>query len=824
MITEQALYVDVILPLPLPQLFTYSVPENLKELTITGKRVVIQFGGKKVYTAIIASIHNKKPEHYQTKDIISVLDDQPIVNELQFQFWNWISQYYQCAPGEVMKAALPSGLKLESETKILFNSEFKADGFLSEKEELVMNILSTKNIITINELSSIIEQKQTLPIIKSLLDKKAIFIEERLKDNYKPKTEIFVEITAEYNNENSLNQLLNKLSKAKAQHNLVVSYLMISKLFSASEQLRISKKELLEKSETNSVILSSLIKKNVFTAIEVEVGRLNTSNIAISDSNQLNEYQQKTHKEINAIFETKDVVLLHGVTSSGKTEIYIQLITECIAKGKQALYLLPEIALTTQIINRLTDVFGNKVGVYHSKFSDSERVEIYNNIGQDANNYQVILGVRSSVFLPFNNLGLIIIDEEHENTYKQYDPAPRYNARDAAIVLAKLHGAKTLLGTATPSIESYYNASHGKYGLVELFNRYQDIKMPEIITVNTRDARRRKLMRSLFSDVLVNHIEEALAKKEQVILFQNRRGFSPFLECEACGWIPKCNHCDVSMTYHKHINQLVCHYCGFSYSVPSHCKACGSQAIQTKGFGTEKIEDEIAILFPDAKIARMDLDTTRTKKSYLQIISDFETKQVDILIGTQMISKGLDFDNVSIVGIMNAENMLNFPDFRAFERSFQLMTQVSGRAGRKNKQGKVIIQTSDPDHPVIKNIIENDYLSLYNTQLQERKKFKYPPFYRLIEITLKHKHPDILKNISLSLAKELRAIFGDNVLGPEPPIVSRIQNWHLMEFIIKIEREKSFAVAKQYIHQAVEKTCVKLDLKNLQVVIDVDPM
>ncbi|RLD59442.1 MAG: primosomal protein N' [Bacteroidetes bacterium] len=822
--SDKSFFADVILPIPIPQLFTYHIPQDLIDKIKPGKRVVVQFGNRKIYSALVKNIHNNKPTSYKTKDIVSVLDNEAIINDTQFKFWQWISEYYMCSLGEVYKAALPSGLKLESETKILPNINFSDFSNFSDNEELIFNALANKNVLTIKETNALTDRKNSLPIIKSLLDKKAIFVEEKLKDTYKPKIEKYVSINPEITNE-ELNNVFDKLSKAQKQLELLMAYIKLSNFFQKDALAEVKKTDLLKISNAAQQTYSSLIKKNIFSEHEKEISRIIKGENGTSEKNTLNTHQQKALKEIKENFKTKDVVLLQGVTSSGKTEIYIHLINETITAGRQVLYLLPEIALTTQIINRLKKVFGEKIGVYHSKFNDYERVEIWNNIvNKDSEKkYDVILGVRSSVFLPFSNLGLIIIDEEHENTYKQFDPAPRYNARDAAIVLAKLHGAKTLLGTATPSIETFYNTKNNKFALVELKHRYKDIEMPEIIVADIHRATLKKQMNSMFTPTLLENIQLALDNKEQIILFQNRRGFSPYLQCETCGWIPHCKNCDVSLTYHKHSNNLVCHYCGYTTKITNTCEACGSSTMQTKGFGTEKIEDEMSIFFPDAKIARMDLDTTRSKNAYQKIIQNFENHNIDILIGTQMISKGLDFDNVSVVGILNADNMLYYPDFRAFERSYQLMSQVSGRAGRKNKRGRVIIQTTNPKHKIINNVIDSDYEGMFKSELIDRKQFRYPPYTRIIKITLKHKNIDTLNKASQKFATELKRIFRNRIIGPQSPIINKIQLFYLKTILIKIEKTKSISQTKQIISKSADQINTLDNYNSLHIVIDVDP-
>jgi primosomal protein N' (replication factor Y) len=819
-------FVDVILPLPLKQLFTYSVSDELYEKVEVGKRVIVQFGARKIYTAIVHSIHKNTPKEYKTKDIVSVLDETPIVNKTQIELWEWIANYYLCSVGEVFKAALPSGLKLESETKVIYNPEFIEQTKFTPTETLILDFLASKNIASINEISSALNRKDSLPIIKSLLEKKSVILEEKIRDNYKPKTEAYIKIADSISTESQLNEIFDSISKAPKQLHVLMTYIKLSGSFMKQNTVEIKKKLLIEDSKSTSAIIKSLTEKNILCEYDKTVSRLSESKSEQTEIKSLSEAQQTAHDEIQQQFTEKDVVLLHGVTSSGKTEIYIHLIKEQIDKGKQVLYLLPEIALTTQIINRLKAVFGNRVGIYHSKFSDSERVEAYQNIlnPDKEKNYDIILGVRSSLFLPFSKLGLIIVDEEHENTYKQYDPAPRYNARDCSVVLAQMHKAKVLLGTATPSIESYFNAKANKYGLVRLNTRFQNILLPENHLVDILRAKKRKEMKSLFTPDLLDSIKDSLALGEQVILFQNRRGFAPYLECDMCGWIPQCTNCDVSLTYHKHKNELVCHYCGYTIRSPKTCKACGNTAVQTRGFGTEKIEDEIRIFFPEAKVARMDFDSTRKKNAYQNIIGDFETGKIDILIGTQMVSKGLDFDNVSLVGILNADNMLNYPDFRAFERSYQLIAQVSGRAGRKNKQGKVIIQTSNPTHPILQYVLENKYEEMYKSQLLERKNFNYPPFYRLINISIRHKKLEITNAASHLLGVNLRKIFGKRILGPEPPIISRVQNNYIQNILIKVERERSFQKAKQLLDEQIVNVVTMDDFKTVRFTVDVDPV
>jgi len=832
-VERTTLFVDVILPLPIPGMFTYRVPFDLNHLAEPGKRVVVQFGRKKIYTALIYNIHEQPPRDYHAKYIISILDPKPIVNTIQFKFWNWISSYYMCYTGEVMNVSLPSGLKLESESKVVLHPEFNRDySNLNEKEYLIAEALDIQKELTVTEVSKIVDQLKVIPLLKNLIEKKVAQIKEELIEQYKPRIETFVRLNDLYKDEKQLNIVFDELSKrAHKQLELLLSYIQLSK-FGKKEEVIVSRPELINKAGASYAQLNSLIKKGIFETFEKAIPRLQEFDSYLNvDSIVLSENQEKALTSIQEDFETGEIGLLHGVTSSGKTEIYIKLISEYIEKGKQVLYLLPEIALTTQIINRLRKYFGNRIGVYHSRYNELERVEIWNKVLSQKKDlfkkdtdYQIILGARSALFLPYRDLGLIIVDEEYDTSYKQFDPAPRYNARDSAIYLARLHHAKTLLGSATPSLESYYNALGGKYGLIELTERYGGLKLPEIAVVDLKIATRHKKMKSIFSDVLLAEIKQALDKKEQVILFQNRRGFSLRLECDSCSWMPQCNNCDVTLIYHKFQNKLRCHYCGYATDVPHRCPECKSTHLTMKGFGTEKVEEELAVFFPDTRIVRMDMDTTRTKNAYQNIINDFENRKISILVGTQMVTKGLDFENVSVVSILNADNMINFPDFRSYERSFQLMAQVSGRAGRKFRRGKVIIQTYNPQHPVIKQVIENDYNGMFNSQLVDRRKFRYPPVYRLIRITLKHKETKSLNKASQVFADQLKSKLGKRIIGPEYPIVPRIKNLYLKQILIKIEREVSVAAIKTEILMQKEIFQKKGEFRSVRLIIDVDPM
>ena len=816
-------YVDVIVPLPIASQYTYSLPAELEDGVQEGCRVVVSFGRKKFYTAIVTKVHYAAPEGYETKDIEEVLDETPVLLERQFQFWEWLASYYLCTLGDVYKAAMPSGMKLESETVVVYNDEFEASCPLGDSEQRLLDILSTDKEQCVNQLQRAMGVKNILPIVKRLLDKEAIFVKEDLKRNYKPRKEARVRLANRELDEPGMMTLFDELSRAKKQLAVLMKYVELSGWAGRGEYLKeVTKKTLLEKAGATTTIFNGLVDKGIFEIYYQEIGRLDKSEVVTQEINALNTPQQEAFRGIMDHFREKNVCLLHGVTSSGKTEVYIHLIQEALKAGKQVLYLLPEIALTTQITERLKRVFGKRLGVYHSKFPDAERVEIWKKqLGEEE--YDVILGVRSSIFLPFKRLGLVIVDEEHENTYKQQDPAPRYHARSSAIMLASMYGAKVLLGTATPSVESYFNATTGKYGLVELKERYQDIQLPHIEKVDIKELAHRKRMQGPFSPMLVKETHDALERKEQVILFQNRRGFAPMMECRTCGWVPKCKNCDVSLTYHKGLNQLTCHYCGCTYQVPRSCPACGGVELMNRGFDTERIEDDIKLIFPEARVARMDLDTTRTRSAYERIIADFEQGKTDILIGTQMVSKGLDFQHVSVVGILNADTMLNYPDFRSYERAFQLMAQVAGRAGRKNKRGLVILQTNSPDLPVIQQVMRNDYEQLYYDQLAERQMFRYPPYYRLIYVYLKHRKESVLDMAADAMAAMLRSGLGNRVLGPDKPPIARIQTLYIKKMIVKVEQNASMAKVRDYL-LAVQQNIIEDErFRSLIVYYDVDP-
>jgi primosomal protein N' (replication factor Y) len=816
---RETLFAEVVLPLAIAKNYTYRIPFSMNAMVAVGKRAVVQFGKSKLYTAIIAAIGTVAPEKYEAKYIIELLDDQPMVTPVQLQFWQWMAAYYVCNPGEVMQAALPSALKLASETHIMLRKDFEFDrSALHDKEFLIVEALDLQPELTIGDVVKLLGQKTVMPVLKHLFEKNIIHISEDVSERYKPRTRAFITLNPIYQNPESLRELFVLLEKrAPKQADAVLAYIKLSR----TEKI-ISRSELIEESGAGVSSIKSLEEKEVFLIEDRNVSRLLYDGNEDYSTFTLSEQQQFTLEQINAQFGQKDVVLLHGVTSSGKTQIYIRLIEQVIAAGKQVLYLLPEIALTTHIIERLRLYFGEHIGIYHSKFNDNERVEVWQKVIR--NEYKIVLGARSAVFLPFQELGLVIVDEEHETSYKQFDPAPRYNARDAAIYLANMHHAKVLLGSATPAFETYYNARTGKYGLAELTERYGGVQLPQIEIVNIAQETKNKTMQSHFSSVLMADIALALENKEQVILFQNRRGYAPILMCRICANTPKCINCDVSLTFHKSSGKLHCHYCGYKEDAPQICPACGSAHLEYKGFGTEKIEDELSVLLPDARIARMDLDTTRSRNSLQNLLNDLEEKKIDILVGTQMVAKGLDFSDVTVIGIINADSLLKFPDYRANERSYQMLAQVSGRAGRREKQGKVVIQTYDPAHRVIKQVIENDYTDLYSTEMEERKSFKYPPFYRIINLDIKHKHPEIANNQAIYLANQLRIHFGERVIGPEDPLVGRIRNYYIKTIMLKFERDGiSMLKAKAIIRDVITQFQTTKLSKGSIVQADVDP-
>ncbi len=822
------LFVDVIIPLPVPGLFTYRVPHAMNDEVETGKRVVVQFGRKKIYAALIGKIHQEIPQGFTPKYILEVLDDKPVVFPQHLAFWDWIQHYYMCYTGEVMQAALPSGLRLASETKIVIGQNYQPDHHqLSEAEFLITEALSIQPNLSISEVSKIVGFQKVMPLIKSMIEKKLIALEEELKESYKARKETFVCLQSEYTNEDRMRELMDHLS-SRAYKQLEVLLAFLAHSSQTGEGRQLSRKVLLAKSGGSHAQLKALVDKGVFTSREITVSRLPEFKAdKTASSIELTPHQLEAYDSMLAQFSEKQVVLLHGITSSGKTELYIKLIQETLEQGKQVLYLLPEIALTTQIINRLKTYFGQQVGVYHSRYGSGERVEVWQKVlafkGEKGASHQIVLGPRSALFLPFSRLGLIIVDEEHDHSFKQFDPAPRYHARDAAIVLAANAGARVLLGSATPALESWHNGKTGKYGLVKLTERYGGMQLPKVQLVNLREEKKRKTMKSHFSKALMEQLKQTLEQKKQAILFQNRRGFSLRLECDHCNWIPECRHCDVSLIYHKKQNMLRCHYCGYGMAVPAECPSCHSTALHMHGFGTEKVEEELGLLMPEARIARLDLDTTRSKTAFQVILESFGRGEIDFLAGTQMVTKGLDFENVSVVGILNADNMLSYPDFRAHERSFQLMAQVSGRAGRKHIQGKVMIQTHQPGHPLLQHVIRNDYDQMAREQLQLRNQYHYPPYYRLLLIRLKHRDAYLLSKAAAELALRLRELFPKDILGPEYPMVSRIKNLYIKQIMIKLPRQTAPAQSKQKIKTITDAFIRMPEYKSIYLQFDVDP-
>lgn len=817
-------YIDVIVPLPLCNTYTYLLPPEWGGRVQPGCRVVVSFGARKFYTGIVVCLHDRRPEGFEVKEAAALLDEQPVVLPSQLRFWQWLADYYLCTLGDVYKAALPTGLKIESETIVACNPGFEADSPFTPREQRLYDLLTEKGE-RVTQLEKDSGIKDILGVANSLLNKGAIVVKETLKQTYRPKTEMRVRLGPAATGEHLLNIVMNGMQRRSSrQLHVLMKYLELSGIYGKAPAAEVTKVELLRTSGESAAVLRALTDRHVLELYSCEVGRLPAAaEMPGGRLLPLSVHQQRAHDEIVQCFLQKNVCLLHGVTSAGKTEIYIHLIDEAVQRGKQVLYLLPEIALTTQITERLRHVFGNRLGVYHSKFPDADRVEIWRK-QLSVTPYDIILGVRSSVFLPFHRLGLVIVDEEHETSFKQQDPAPRYYARNAVLVLAAQCGAKALLGTATPSIETWHNAVTGKYGLVELTERYREMQLPEIIPVDIKELYRKKRMNGLFSPLLLQCVREALEQHEQAILFQNRRGFAPMVECRTCGWVPRCANCDVSLTYHKGLNQLTCHYCGAVYRLPLQCPACGGTDLRHRGFGTEKIEDDIRALFPQARVARMDLDTTRSRTSYERIIADFEQQRTDILIGTQMVSKGLDFDHVSVVGILNADSMLSYPDFRAYERAFQLMAQVAGRAGRKNKRGRVVLQTRSIEHPIIGQVMHNDYAGMVATQLAERKLFRYPPYYRLIYVYLKHRNESQLEQAAQAMGDCLRALFGNRVLGPDKPPVARVQTLFIRKLMVKMETGASARQVRRYLLQAQGELAADERFKSVLVYYDVDPV
>lgn len=811
-------FIDVILPLPLEKQFVYSITNPEREKLGPGMRVAVPFGKTKVYTGIVSRVHEEAPIVYRAKPVEQILDETAIVTKQQLNLWKWIASYYMCAEGEVLRAALPSSFLLESETVIELNPAVPIDeDDLQDEELLVYQALQNQSLLKIQEVVQLLDKKSVLPIIKSLMAKNAIIVNQELNKKYKPKLVRYVRLDPGYMGDGKLQDLLHELEKAPKQRQAILSLFSLS---GAKKPVKV--KELKKKSGVSSSVIKALIDKNILEEHHQKTDRLSFKEKSPSGGFFLNDHQQKAFSEINDVFCKENVCLLHGITSSGKTEIYIKLIEKTIAEGKQVLYLLPEIALTTQLISRLQTHFGEEILVYHSKYSVNERMEVYQHILNQTKG-KIIIGARSAIFLPFVNLGLIVVDESHESTFKQYDPAPRYHARDTSVILASFFDAKVLMGSATPGLESFYNSKHQKYGLVSLSARFGNVKPPQIELVDIKEKHRKKQMTGHFSDRLLTEIKETLEKEKQVILFQNRRGFSPILECNTCGHSPQCPNCDVSLTYHRHNNQLRCHYCGYHITMQTKCMACGSTALTNKGFGTEQIETELKALFPEHNIGRMDLDTTRGKYGYERIINAFENGDMNILVGTQMLTKGLDFRHVDLVAVMNADSLLNFPDFRAHERSFQLMLQVAGRAGRTENQGKVLIQTYNPNHRILQQVSVNDYLGMYQEQMDERHNFKYPPIYRLIKLSFKGRDYNRVNEASDWFAKTLRKTLGEHVLGPEFPPVARIRNEYYKNIMIKIPPKQSLKKTKDHLKKVISSYRSIGNFNRVRIIVNVDP-
>ena len=820
-------FAEVLLPLAVQGSFTYRIPEDISKEINIGSRVLVPFGRKKIYTAIVILTHDQEPQGYRVKNIMSLLDPRPILRHPQLKFWQWISDYYLCTMGEVYKAALPSGLKVESETFISVNPDYEESepGELNDRSKAILDFTAQRGRVQINEITNATGFKNVEGLVSKMLERGAIHVSERVIDNYRPKTESCVRLAIARDDDTRLHGFFDELKRAKKQEQLLLAYLDLSHWLQRNkEPQEVTKAQLLKRADVTQPVLAAAVQRGLFEVYKREINRFADLGKSLVAPPQLTHDQHRAYQEIHSHFKDKPIALLHGVTSSGKTSIYMHLINDALDLGKQVLYLVPEIALTTQLTQRLRAVFGDRLLIYHSKFSDNERVDIWKRL-LTGSEPCVVIGVRSSIFLPYSNLGLVIVDEEHDTSYKQQDPAPRYNGRNAAMVLAQMHGAKTLLGSATPSIEIYHHAQSGNYALVEMKNRYKNIKLPSVEVIDTKLSRKKHEMNGMFSLELIGKCREALKAEEQVILFQNRRGYAPMVRCKECGWVPTCENCDVSLTYHKHTRTLSCHYCGYTLTLPDLCPSCGLPGIEIIGYGTERIEDDIDQVFPGEKISRMDLDTTRNKNSHELLINDFSKHKTNILVGTQMVTKGLDFDGVSIVGIINADTMISFPDFRSSERAFDMMEQVAGRAGRAHKQGKVIIQTSNPAHSVIDFVTRHDYEGFFKHEIEERQKFGYPPFSKVINIYLKNRDDNVLTEVAVHYSSLLRQVFKHRVLGPEAPMVARIKNLYIRQIVLKMENEASMPKVKKILRNVYEQM-VSIDsrMKSTILYYDVDPM
>lgn len=821
-----ARFADVILPLPLRASFTYSVSAEDECRIDVGSRVFVQFGRKNYYTGIVEMLHNNKPEGYEVKEIMLVLDDNPIVRYPQLKFWNWISEYYLCAAGDVYKAAVPAGLKIESETYVSLNPDYEADenSRLTERMAMIVQLLDVNRRMRPIDIEKELGFRNVGQIVSKMLDLNILAVDERIVDKYRSRKETMVRLNCDREDSEILHTYFDLVRRSHNQERLLISYLELSDWMQTNLPLKeVLKKDLLDKSYASSAVLKAMVSKGIFEIYKKEINRFKLLSGEKSNMPKLSEKQNEAYRSILQSWKTHNITLLRGVTGSGKTEIYSHLIDATLQKGEQVLYLVPEISLTTQLTDRLQRIFGGKLLIYHSKFSDNERVDVWKKL-LGTNEPLIVLGVRSSVFLPFAKLGLVVVDEEHESSYKQYDPAPRYNARDAAIVLASMHGAKTLLGSATPSVETYFKATSGKYGLVELLDRYEGVQLPDVEVVDMSEQRKKKLNNGIFSMALLEESRKALESGKQVIMFQNRRGFAPMLLCKECGWIPKCVNCDVSLVYHKHTGEMKCHYCGYSMTMPTVCPACGLNGVEICGYGTERIAENLDSVFPEHRISRMDLDTTRNKDGYEVIIEEFSSHKTDILVGTQMVSKGLDFESVKAVGVLNADTILNFPDFRSNERAFNMLEQVAGRAGRKHEKGKVIIQTVNPSNNILQYVCKHDYIGYYSAELADRREFGYPPFTKVVNIVLKHKEQKVLGEVAIKYVNLLRSVFGNRVLGPVKPPISRISTYYIETIMLKVEANASMRKVKELLRNIYEQMCSDSRMRSVVVNYDVDPV
>lgn len=820
-----AKFANVILPLPISGSFTYSVPSIYEDEIEVGSRVLVQFGKKNYYTGIVELVHNNQPSGYEVKEIMMVLDAKPIVRHPQLKLWNWLAEYYLCSVGEVYKAAVPSGLKVESETYILLNSDYEYDENvnLTERMALIIQLLDRNGRMKISEIERETGFKNLGTLVNKMLEIGLVLIDERIVDKYRARKETLVRLNCDRNDNEALHGFFDIVKRARQQEKMLIAYLDLSAWMQSATPKEVLKSDLLERSGASPAVLKGLVDKGVLEIYKKEINRFTVDVSESAELPKLSNAQLAAYNSILDKWKENKVTLLRGVTGSGKTEIYSHLINDVLNLGQQVLYLVPEISLTTQLTSRLQKIFGKRLLIYHSKFSDNERVDVWKKL-LSTHEPLIVLGVRSSVFLPFAKLGLVIVDEEHESSYKQYDPAPRYNARDAAIVLASMHGAATLLGSATPAVETYYKAKNGRFGLVELLERFDGIRMPEVKVVDMRDQRKRKECRGLYSNPLLVASRKALGEGKQVIMFQNRRGYAPMVECKECAWVPKCKNCDVSLVFHRNIRELRCHYCGYSMTLPNFCPVCGQDSVETYGYGTERIADDLNEIFNEYRVARMDLDTTRNKDAYEDIIEDFSSHKTDILVGTQMVTKGLDFERVRVVGVLNADSILNYPDFRSNERAFNMIEQVAGRAGRKNEVGEVYVQTTDPNNQIIEKVKSHDYEGYYVEQIDERQRFAYPPFTKIVNIYLKHKDERMVNSLAVNYVLELRKIFGNRVLGPEKPIVGRVANYYIQSIMLKMEANASMRKVKDLLRTVYERVSIDKNMRSAILYYDVDPV